>query len=145
MHGLAQNRAKAFELWRQAGELGNAAAYYNIGYAYYSGNGVEVDKRKARYYYELAAMKGHAGARYSLGLVEDMKGNTERAIKHHMIAIRSGDIRSLEEIRHLYTDGHASKQDYTTALRAYQAYLAEIKSDQRDKAAAAKDSYKYIE
>ena len=39
--------------------------------------------------------------------------------------------------------GHATKDDYAKALRAYQAYLAEIKSDQRDKAAAASADYRY--
>ncbi len=29
--GLPQDHVKALELWHRAGELGNAAAYYNIG------------------------------------------------------------------------------------------------------------------
>ena len=39
--------------------------------------------------------------------------------------------------------GYATKDDYTAALRAYQAYLAEVKSSQRDKAAAADANYRY--
>ena len=31
------------------------------------GRGVEVDKKKAKYYYELAAMNGDVQARYNLG------------------------------------------------------------------------------
>ena len=42
-------------------------------------------------------------------------------------------------------DGHATNDDYAKALRSYQAYLDEIKSDQRDMAAAAYDQYKYYE
>ena len=37
----------------------------------------------------------------------------------------------------------ATKDDYTQALRAYQAYVVEIKSPQRDEAAAFNDAYKY--
>ena len=48
-------------------------------------------------------------------------------------------------IKDMYMDGDATKDDYANALRSYQAYLDEIKSDQRDKAAAAKDIYKYYE
>ena len=59
-----------------------------------------------------------------------------RALKHLMIAAEGGEPDSLKEIRKLYTNGHARKDDYTKALRAYQAYLAEIKSAQRDAAAA---------
>ena len=57
-YGLLQDMDNALELWHQAGELGFAGAYCNIGYAYSNGEGVERDMNKARYYYELAAMGG---------------------------------------------------------------------------------------
>jgi len=38
--------------------------------------------------------------------------------------------------------GYATKDDYAKALKAYRAYLAEIKSDDRDKAAVYSDEYK---
>ena len=44
-----------------------------------------------------------------------------------------------------FSKGHARKDDYAKALRSYQAYLDEINSDQRDKAAAVRDEYKYYE
>jgi hypothetical protein len=47
------------------------------------------------------------------------------------------------KIRQLYMDWHATKEDYTKALQAYQRYLDEIRSEQRDKAAAFSDGYKY--
>ena len=47
-------------------------------------------------------------------------------------------------IRQLYMNGHATKDDYAKALRAQQAYLDEIKSDQRDKAIASSERYKYM-
>ena len=40
-------------------------------------------------------------------------------------------------------NGHATKEDYAKALRVYQAYLVEIKSAQRDEAAAYSHEYKY--
>ena len=39
--------------------------------------------------------------------------------------------------------GCATKEDYAKALQAYQAYLDEIKSGQRDEAAVFSDEYKY--
>ena len=60
-----------------------------------------------------------------------------------MVATEGGQGISLREITNLYSDGHATKDDYTKALQAYQVYLSEIKSDQRDKAAAANESYRY--
>ena len=140
--GFPQDDTKAFEFYQRAGRLGNAASNFNIAQMYMNGIGVEVDKKKAGHHYELAAIEGHVEARHNLGCFEK---NAERALKHYMIAVRGGAKNSLDYIQYLYSNGHASKQDYSTALRSYQVYLAEIKSDQRDKAAAADEVFKYIE
>ena len=142
---LPQDYNKALELWHQAGELGYAKSYYNIGCAYDlgNGNGVGRDEKKANYYYELAAMGGHATARHHVGISEGRAGNMDRALKHFMIAAGSGYTRSMEAIQALFMDGKATKDDYAKALRVYQANLVEIKSAQRDEAAAFHDVYKY--
>ena len=141
--GLPRNRAKAMELWQQAGELGNAASYFNIGTYFNIGEGVERDDKKADHYYELAAMGGCVNARHNLGCSEYEKSNYDRAIKHFMIAAGGGENDSAKSIQQLYMDGGATKDDYTNALREYQAYLDEIRSEQRDIAAAYSDKYKY--
>jgi len=143
-NGYPQDYAKALELYHRSAELGYAAAYIGIGLAYDNGNGVEVDMKKAVYYYELAAMGGSVNARHNLGYMEGRAGNTERALKHYMIAVRDGYVKSLELIKAFYTNGHATKDDYTRALKVYQEYLGEIKSAQRDKAAAADDQFRYF-
>jgi len=146
INGYPQDHNKALELWHRAGELGNTLAYYNIGCAYDNGRrSVEVDKKKARHYWELAAMGGDATARYNLGNNEWRLGNMDRAIKHYMISVRGGAKNSLDNIQDLYKNGHATKDDYLTALRSYQVYLNEIKSAQRDEAAAYNDDYKYMD
>ena len=142
-YGLPQNIVKALELWHQAGELGHSGAYYNIGVAYQLGDGVEVDVKKAWHYYELAAMGGVVEARNNLGNFEGEAGNKSRALKHFMIAVEGGNKTSLETIKALYLNGYATKDDYTKSLRAYQAYLDEVKSEQRDEAAAVNEGWKY--
>ena len=142
-YGFPQDRAKALELWQRSGKLGGAFANHNIGYAYYSGRGVERNKKKAVHYFELAAIGGNVEARNNLGSIEVLAGNTGRALKHFMIAVESGCDKSLKAVQVLFLGGQATKDDYTKALRAYQAYFAEIKSDQRDKAAAFSDEYRY--
>ena len=134
--GYPQDYAKAFELFVRAGEMGFTEAYVSIGYAYLNGRGVEVDNKKSEYYYELAAIGGNEVARYNLGLDEEDAGNMDRAIKHHMIAVRDGYSKSLDAIKQMYSKGYATKEDYTKALQSYQEYLGEIKSKQRDEAAA---------
>ena len=141
---LPQNNAKALELWHRAAELGNARAYLSIGGAYCNGEGVERDFKKANHYNQEAAMRGEIRARYSLGAFEERNaGNYDRALKHYMIAVRGGDKFSLNMVQEMYKRGRATKEDYTNALRAFQSYLDEIKSPQRDEAAAFGDDFKY--
>jgi len=138
-YGYPQDLTKALEYWHRAGELGYAEAYSCIGYAYQHGEGVEVDKKKARHYYELSAMGGNEVARNNLGFMEIEAGNFDRGLKHWIISVRGGYINSLSNVKVLYSKGHASKDDYTKALQLYQVYLGDIKSVQRDKAAVADD------
>jgi len=142
-NGFPHDRKKALEHWHQAAELGNATGYNNIGWAYESGEGTEIDEKKANHYYELGAMTGNVNARYNLGINEGNAGNYDRALKHHMIAAAHGDTDSLKQVKQLFMDGYATKDDYTKALRSYQTYLGEVKSDQRDKAAAFDEMYRY--
>ena len=139
LYGLPLDSAKAVDFWQKAGKF----RYTNIGYAYSNGIGVERDEKLARHYLELAAMEGIVAARHNLGVDEDDAGNYDRALKHYMIAVRGGFTHSVKNIQHMYKNGHATKDQYANALRSHQACLVEIKSDQRDKAAAFKDSYKY--
>jgi len=141
--GLPQDYKKALELWHQAAELGYTPTYLSIGHAYDFGEGVEVDENKATYYYELAAMGGDVCARHNLGIDEARAGNWERALKHLMMAVEGGKSDSLKAIQKLYSNGYATKDDYNTALQLYQTYLGEIKSVQRDKAAAADEDNCY--
>ena len=141
---LPQDYKKALELWHRAGKLGNAESYFNIGCFYYTGRGVEIDMKKATHYFELAAMGGDMMARHNLGCMEENRGNYNRAVKHSIIAGGSGCSDSLKYIQAWFKKGYATKEEYAKALQLYQEYLDEIKSDQRDEAAAHSDIYKYI-
>ena len=66
-----------------------------------------------------------------------------RAMRHFMIAVRDGCAGSLDKIKRLYSNGSVTKEDYMKALQTYQEYLGEIKSDQRDTAAAANEGNRY--
>jgi len=142
-YGFPQDSAKALEHWHRASELGYAGAYCNIGLAYENGDDIDVDMKKAVYYYELSAIGGNELARYYLGNLEVKSGNVERALRHYMIAVRSGYSDSLQNIKWLYSNGHITKGVYTKALQAHQEYLVEIKSKNRDEAAAARASNRY--
>ena len=131
-HGLQQDRVKAAELYLKAGELGCAEAYCKLGCLYTIGQGVERDGKKAKHYYELAAMMGDADARYALGRLEGVAGNAQRAQKHYMIAARAGCKESLKKVKEGYMKGIVTKDEYGNLLRAYQKRQDELKSDARD-------------
>ena len=140
--GLRQSFKKANKLWLRAGELGCTKAYSNVGNAYFHGRGVQKDVKKAKCYWELAAMGGGVVSRYNLGTIELAEGRMERMVKHWMIAVGAGDDKSLRGIRACYLKGLATKDDYEKALRTHQAAKDEMKSNQRDAAAADK---KFVE
>jgi len=127
---------KAIELWNRATELGSIRAHYNLALAYSVGDDAEKYKEKVIYHYKLAAIGGHEGARYNLGVLEYNEGNMERSYKHYMIAARGGFDKCLKKVGEGYKAGHVSKEDYATTLRAYQSCRNEMKSKQRDIVAA---------
>ena len=137
--GLPQDMAKANELYLKAGELGCAAAYYNLGQSYRQGDGVEIDEKKAKHYYELAAMNGHMKARHNLGCAEYEAGNYQRAMKHFRIAASAGFKESLDAVKEGYRVGHVTKEQYANTLREYQKSQDEMKSEARDIALAARN------
>ena len=130
--GMPQDWAKANELLLKAGELGCAEAYSKLGNSYiYGRGGVEIDTKKAKYYLELAAMKGNVYARHNLGALEGKAGNHQRKYKHHVIAAKAGYRTSLDSVKQGFMAGLVTKYEYGTTLRAYQTRVDEMKSDMR--------------
>ena len=137
LHGMPQDQQKANELYLKAGELGCARGYYNMGVHYSIGRGVEVDEKKAKHYYELAAIMG-LSVRYNLGIMEEKAGNDHRAMKHWIIAAKAGNEKSLDAVKHGFRVGDVTKDEYETTLRAYHERQKEMKSDARERAEASR-------
>ena len=72
--------------------------------------------KKAKHYWELAAIGGNVLARCSLGASEYNVGNVSRAVKHWMIAAAAGYDVALNEIRQAFLEGNSSKNDFEDAL-----------------------------
>jgi TPR repeat protein len=120
-------------------ELGSDSSCYEVANAYRQGDGIAKDSKKARYYYELAAMKGDNISRCNLGINEANDGRYDKAPKQR------GHGVSLEKIKELFFEGRATKDDYEKALPSYQDYIDDIKSDQRDEAAAHHVDLRYYQ
>jgi TPR repeat protein len=140
---ITKDTDKAAKLLLRAAELGSADASDILGAMYYNGIGVNEDKTKAIQYLEKAAMGGNANARFNLSKMEFNAGSFDRAIKHWLIAASFGYIMAVNEIQKAMVEGNATRDHYAKALRGYQQYVNEVRSDDRDAAVAFDDKYKY--
>ena len=137
-YGLEKNNSRAIELWTEAAELGSTKAQFKLGTAYYDGDwGVSQDKAKGVHFFELAAMEGNVESRSTLGGIEVMNGNDDRAVQHLLISAKMGHKGSLDLIKAMFIAGKATKAQNAEALKGYQDAVEEMKSPQRDEAMAS--------
>ena len=114
----------SWELWHRAGELGNALANHNIGTAYLIGRGVVRSPW---------ASNNRGGC----------KENLMQAIwiKHwSTIWLRWG----VDTMNLWGWFNKCTRMEWDDYAKAYQTYLCEIKSDDRDKAAAYSDEFVFV-
>jgi len=133
-HGLAKDVSRAIELWTEAAELGSLDAHYMLGRRYYTGDGVEEDKPRGIHHWKQAAMEGHVPSRHNLGAVEYYNGNYQLAVQHWVISAKVGYGDSLNCIKDMFKEGHATKAQYADALLGYRDAAEEMKSPQREEA-----------
>ncbi|EJK56551.1 hypothetical protein THAOC_23541 [Thalassiosira oceanica] len=107
--GLTKDVPRTLELWMEAADLGSINAHYNLGHVYYTGDGVKEDKPRGVHHWQQAAVQGHAESRHMLGDDEYDNGDYELAVQHYMIPAKMGDEDSLNEIKDMFKEGHATK------------------------------------
>ena len=132
--GLQKDMRRAVKLWTEAAELGSVEALHGLGTAYQRGEGVEQDEAKGSEFFQKAAMQGHVESRHSLGCDEGRKGNYDRAVKHFVVSAKMGLQISVEQIKQLFMDGIATKEQYAQALTGFQDAVEGMKSHDRDEA-----------
>ena len=124
----------AFEYFAKGAALGGIDAHYELSVLYRNGHGVGQDEGKEIYHLEEAAIGGHTLARHNLGSHEMVNNNSERAMKHFIIAAAQGSDLSIKALMDAFRDGYVSKEDLAVALRAHKAAVDETKSPQRQAA-----------
>jgi TPR repeat protein len=126
--GLQQDHAKAIELLTKSAELGCSQANWTLADVFFE----EGNMKKAKLYYEAAAMAGYEVARHNLGNMEYNYGNIERAVKHWTIAASAGHFIAMHELRILFDQGVVSRESIDSTLAAYNNSCAEFRSEARD-------------
>merc|ERR1711862_1080161 len=125
----------------RAAELGSTEAAFEIG-DMYRGEGVKKSASKSLFYLKTAAVNGHHGARYLLGMLEIEAGwigragvnddNAHRAVQHFLIAAELGHEQALTTIKDFYRQECVTKEVFLEALLGYQRAVEERKSLQRE-------------
>ena len=99
----------AFEYCSKAAKLGDAEAHYKL-VLMYEGYGVEKDRGKRIHHLEEATIGGHPTARYYLGWHEWDNDNTERAVKHWIIAATQGHDDSIKALMDKFRFGSGKQR-----------------------------------
>jgi TPR repeat protein len=114
----------------RAAELGFSVSesHNYLGMHYYHGK----NWKKAKFHLEAAAMAGHGGARNNIGYLEFLQfNNTDRAIKHCIIAASAGSYLAMNALRSCFEndiDIDREPLDYT--LTAYNTSCGEMRSSE---------------
>lgn len=122
--GVAVDKAKAFELCKQAAEMGLASAQFNLAIFYYNGDGVARDTKQVFYWMEKAAKQEHLHAMIQLSKCYRMGLGTDRNdVKGSMWlekAARAGDVESQYLTGLAYYQGVGVTPDYEKAVYWYE-------------------------
>ena len=134
-YGLPVDKRKALELFHRSADLGDARACNELCKAYLDSDylGVSLNPAMAFKYQVLAAKRGHAIARHSLGRLEMGKGNMDLAVRHWRISAAAGLKESASKLIKCFQHGHISKGDLEESIRAQHNAREEARSDERDR------------
>lgn len=91
---------------------------------------------KGTRHWESAAMLGDASSRAKLGAMEMEDGKYDRAVRHLLISAKMGHHGSIDAIIDLFLRGLATKAQFAEGLGGYQDAVEEMKSPDREGAAA---------
>ena len=85
--------------------------------------------KKAKFHLEAAAVAGHEGARNNIGHLVFLKfNNTDRAIKHWIIAASAGSYLAMNAMRKCFQN----RESLNSTLTAYNTSCGEMRSKARD-------------
>ena len=103
---------------------------WDLGMHYYHGG----NWKKAKFHLEAAAMAGHEGARNNIGHLEFLQfNNTDRAIKHWIIAASAGSYLAMNAMRSCFENGiDIDRESLNSTLTAYNTSCGQMRSEARD-------------
>jgi TPR repeat protein len=105
-------------------QAGDAEAEYQVGWAYFTGNGVSVDYKEAAKWLRQSAAKDFADAEFALGYVyEHGKGvrkDDRQAARYYGVAAKQGHSIAENNLASMYQHGQGVRKDLHEAAQWYQ-------------------------
>lgn len=112
-----QDWLEAARWYRLADERGDPQAAFALARAHLEGAGVPQDSKRAQYYFERAAAKGHGSALYNLGImaIEGEIQDFKKAADLFKRAIEQGDLEATYSLAFFYRSGNGVEKDEAKA------------------------------
>ena len=115
--------ATAIREWHPLAERGHAAAQYNLGVMFESGQGVPQDYAQALYWYRKAANQGDPSAQSNLGVMYDngrgVQQDHVQAVHWYRKAAEQGLASAQYNLGVMYGNGQGVLKDYAQAIYWY--------------------------
>ena len=109
----------------EAAAAGDAAAQYEVGQRYATGDGVTQDMTQAAEWFERAAGQGLAIAQYRLATqYEKGRGVAQDDAKARALytqAAESGNVKAMHNLAVIHAEGRGTAQDFATAAKWFEA------------------------
>ena len=111
---------RATKLWYSPAEQGHVLAQFNLGVAYATGQGADLDFAKAARWWQAAGYQGHTAAQYNLGLLYSRGQGVEKSVAKarmwwYIAAMSGGDAAAQFHLGALAATGEGEAQDFTEA------------------------------
>ena len=123
------------EEWQVLAESGNAEAQYNLGYAYYSGGGVDQDREEGVRWLRLAAEQGHPMGQANLGNAyytgQGITKNVREAARWYLDAANQGHAEAAYCLGEIFRSGDGVEENPDETARWYRQ-AAELGLDKRE-------------
>ena len=109
---------------REKAEAGDMEAQFQLGLAYYFGNGVDANKKEAAKWWRLAARQEHVKAQFNLGMLYDHGEGVEqdkaKAAAWYQSAAAQHAAQAQFNLGLMYHHGEGVEQDYAKAAKWWQ-------------------------
>ena len=118
-----KNKKQARKWYREAAELGNVEAQFNLGVILYHSK-LKFNKVRAVKWFSKAAEQGDYSAHHALGVCyeygDGININMRKALEHYEIAAKMDNVKAIYKLGRCYEYGYGVNKDIKIAVKYYE-------------------------